>query len=181
MVLGNLQQEPSAGFVTYRLYRSSPPCRLLSPEGSGHHLRVHDLDGFLEPSPTGSDCRPLTSSSNLHQPGAIVVPALTDQRRKNDSLWLAKVTIFDEPSGSATFARGRSPTVAPRGRGPTPTDRTLEEYRSIKTLVRKRLPRRSEVGVNRRCFAYTRRDLIRRRSDFPSILPLGEQCEVTPL
>jgi len=34
--------------------------------------------------------------------------------------------------------------------------------------------------VNRRCFAYTRRGLIRRRSDF-SILLLGEQCEVTPL
>ena len=44
----------------------------------------------------------LTGSSNLCQTGAIVVPALTDQRRKNDSLLLAKVTIFDEPSGSAT-------------------------------------------------------------------------------
>ena len=111
MALGNLWQEPSAGFVTFRLYCLSPPCRPLSPEGSGRRLRVHDLDGFLEPSPTGSDCRPLTSFSNLRQPGAIVVPALTDQRRKNDSLWLAKVTIFDEPSGSATFARGRSPTI----------------------------------------------------------------------
>ena len=165
MAPGNLRQGPSAGFVTFRLYRSSPPCRPLSPEGSGRRLRVHDLDGFHEPSPTGSDCCPCSHRS----------------KEKNDSLWLAKVTIFDKPSSSATFARGQSPTVAPRGRGPTLTDRTLEEYRSIKTLVRKRLPRRSEVGVNRRCFAYTRRDLIRRRSDFSSILPLGEQCEVTPL
>jgi hypothetical protein len=38
-----------------------------------------------------------------------------------------------------------------------------------------------KVGGGRelKVFCYTRRGLIRRRSDF-SILPLGEQCEVTP-
>ena len=66
--------QPSAGFVMFRLSRSSPPCRALSPRGPGRHLRVHDpdefaktfaarerlssLDELLEPSPTGSNCRP---------------------------------------------------------------------------------------------------------------------------
>ena len=66
--------QPSAGFVMFRLCRSSPPCRPLSPGGPGRHLRVHNpdeflktfaarerlssLDELLEPSPTGSNCRP---------------------------------------------------------------------------------------------------------------------------
>ena len=152
MAHGNLRREPSAGFVMFRLCRSSPPCRPLSPGGPGRHLRVHDPDEFVKTFAARERLSSLDELLELRQPGAIVVPALTDKWRKNDSLWVVKVTIFDEPSGSATFARGRSPTVAPRGRGPTPTGRTLEKQRSVKKFMRKRLPRRSEVGVIRRCF-----------------------------
>ena len=113
MALGNLRHQPSAGFVTFRLYRLSPPCRPLSPEGSGRHLRVHDLDGFLEPSPTGSDCRPLTSSSNLRQPGAIVVPALTDQRRKKLFLVVSEGYHFRRTFGFRHLREGAIPNSSP--------------------------------------------------------------------
>jgi len=140
--------QPSAGSVVFHLYRSPSPrcCRI---------PKVLDVT-------FGS--RTLSRSSNLRQLEVIAISVLTNQRRKIDPLWLANVSTFVEPSGSATFARGRIPTLAPRGRGPTPTGRTLEEERSIKTLVRKRLPRRSEVGVNRRYFW-----LHASRADSPSV------------
>jgi hypothetical protein len=52
------------------------------------------------------------SSLNLQRPGAIIISVLTNQEKKNDLLWLAKVVTFDEPSGYATFAGGRSPTFS---------------------------------------------------------------------
>ena len=51
------------------------------------------------------------SSVGLRHLGVIVVPALTNQERMSDPLWLANVATFDEPSVSATFARGQSPTL----------------------------------------------------------------------
>jgi len=93
--------------------------------------------------------------------------------------------IFGEPSGilrvTPPSRGGDCPTVAPRGRGPTPAGRTLEKTKIDLDTHAKASPLKVGGGRDPKVFCYTCRGMICRRSDFSSILPLSEQCEVTPL
>ena len=89
-----------------------------------------------------------------------------DLRRTFGSRHLREWAI---PNSSPSWARSDSDRPNPR------------RVRVDQDICAEASPPKVGGGREPKVFAYTRRGLIRRRSDFSSILPLGEQCEYPPI
>ena len=128
------------------------------PEGSCHDLCAHDSERSLKPSDSVVrgvlQWRPSSFSLIFGGPSrcprqpegqGIIFGELSDA----SSLWWT----FGPPSGDPTFARGAIPNSSPsRARSDSGRPNPRKRQRSVKTSIRKRLPRRPEVGDTRRCY-----------------------------
>ena len=151
-------------FEGLHLHHLSPPRCPKHPGDSRHHLLAPDLDELFNASSSSKNLRVDASSSSLNLRHTLGGPSGT----------------FGNPSGLATFGRGRFPTVAPRGRGPTPAGRTLEKTKIGQDIYAKASPPKVGGGHDPKVCCYMCCGMICHRSDFSSFLPLCEQCEVTP-
>ena len=164
MTLGNLRCASTVGFMWRRPQCSPLPSRPPCPKVLAITF------GRMTP----------IILRNLRFPGSVCIP-IFHQKREKVILIISEHHDLRRTFGSCHLREGAIPNSSPSW-ARTDSDRPNPRRKKIGQDTRtKASPPKVGGGRETKVFHDTCRGLIRCRSDFSSILPLGEQCEVTPL